>query len=161
MGKITVLEAFPQEWRLWATSQFSQPGGLALGGGALRVVGTEGQQGLCTGAPQDCRKQRLHSWREHTGFQVHWVPRQSRDSIRIWIRPTCGSWRISWENGVAVTCCRGKILEAEISGISIGMKSPGGGHFGKIWPQPSGLRSHRPNNSVGSQPHPSANRMSS
>ena len=58
-------------------------GSLALGGGAPRAFGIEGKQGMCAGAPQNWRKQRLHSWRTHIGFHVNWVPGQSRDSLRI------------------------------------------------------------------------------
>ena len=49
----------------------------------------------------------------------------------------------------AVAHCGGRTLEVEVSGIFIGMNSPGGGHFGKIWSHPSGLRSPRPNNIKG------------
>ena len=49
-------------------------------------------------------------------------------------------------------------MEVKVSGIIIAMYSNGGGHFGKIWPHPSGLRSPRQTtNRVGTQPHPSAN----
>ena len=36
--------------------------------------------------------------RTHTGFHVHWVPGQNRNFIRTWVRPTCRSWRVSWES---------------------------------------------------------------
>ena len=81
---------------------------------------------------------------------MHWVPGQSRDSIGIWVRPDCSSWRISWENrGVTVAHCGGRTLEAKLSGIFISVCSSRGGHFGKIWPHPSALRSPRPNNNPG------------
>ena len=41
---------------------------------------------------------RLHSCRAHTGLHGHWVPGQSRDSIKTWVRPTCRFWRISQES---------------------------------------------------------------
>ena len=37
-------------------------------------------------------------------------------------------------------------LESKLSGIFSSVPFPGGGHFGKIWPQPSVLRYPRPNN---------------
>ena len=49
-----------------------------------------------------------------------------------------------------VAHCGGKTLEAKVSGIIISVNSSRGGHFGKIWPHPSALRSPRPNNKGGS-----------
>ena len=43
----------------------------------------------------------------------------------------------------------GKALEAEVLGIIISVCPSRGGHFGKIPPHPSGLRSPRPNNNLG------------
>ena len=93
------------------------PGGLALGGDAPGAFGVEGQEGLCIGGPQDWGKQRLHAWRARTRSYVHWVPGQSRDSVRI--------WRILWvleglqgKPGAAVACCGGRRMEvAEVSGV--------------------------------------------
>ena len=39
-----------------------------MGGEALRKSGFEGQRGLITGFPQHWEKQKLHSWRVHTGL---------------------------------------------------------------------------------------------
>lgn len=44
-------------------------------------------------------KQRLHSWRTHTRFHVHWEPGQSSNSVGAWARSTCVSSKISWESG--------------------------------------------------------------
>lgn len=41
---------------------------------------------------------------------------------------------------------RGGTLQEEVPGIFIGVSSPGGCHFGKIWPHTSGLRIPRQNN---------------
>ena len=50
--------------------------------------------------------------------------------------------------------------EAKFCGIIISVCSSGHGHFGKIWPHPSGLRGSRPkNNPGGNIAHPSANRL--
>ena len=84
----------------------------------------------------------------YTGFHMHWVPGQSRDSTGICVRPVCGSWRISWENGVTVARCE-RTLEAKVSTMIISVNSSRSGYFGKIWPHPSGLRSPRPNNNPG------------
>ena len=64
------------------------------------------------------------------------------------------------KQGVIVARCRGRTLEAKVSGIIISVCSSRGGHFGKIWPYPSGLRSPgQTTNQVGTQLHPSANRL--
>ena len=44
------------------------------------------------------------------------------------------------KQGVTVVCCRGRTLEAKVSGITISVCSSTGGHFGKIWPHPSANR---------------------
>ena len=56
-----------------------------------RESGIEGQWGVCAGAPRKWGKRRPHSSKVHTGFQVHWVPGQSRGSIGIWVRPDYSS----------------------------------------------------------------------
>ena len=90
----------------------------------------------------------------HIGFHVYWVPGQSWDSIGIWVRPDCSFQRISWgKKGVTVARCGGKTLEAKVSGI-INVCSFRGGHFGKVWPHPSGLRILRPNNNLGGNTSP-------
>ena len=64
------------------------------------------------------------------------------------------------KKGVTVFCCGRRTLEAKVLGIIIGVYSSKGGHFGKIWPHLSGLRT--PGQTViwmGTQPHPSANRL--
>ena len=107
----------------------------------------KGQQGLSTGALRKWGKQRIYSWRVCTGFYVHWVPGKSKDSIGIWVRPTCRCWRVSWESRVwlwlAVGAGHWKLRSQE---IIIGVSSCAGCHFGRIWPHPLGLRSPRPNN---------------
>ena len=45
------------------------------------------------------------------------------------------------KTGVNVACCEGRTLKAK--------PFSGGGHFGKIWPHPSALRSPRANNNPG------------
>ena len=51
--------------------------------------------------------------------------------------------------GVTVAHCWGTALEAKVLGIIITVNSFRGGHFGKIWPHTSDLRSPRPNNKPG------------
>ena len=59
------------------------------------------------------------------------------------------------KQGMAVAYCGGMTLEAEVQGIVIGA-----GHFGKFWLHPSELRSpDQITNRVGTQPHPSANKL--
>ena len=45
--------------------------------------------------------------------------------------------------------CGGRTLEAKVSGIIINVGASRGEHCGKIWPQPSVLKSPRPNNNPG------------
>ena len=149
-----IAEAHPWEWEFWAPCQAPTPGDLTSGGGTPRAFGIEGQRSLCTGDPQGWGKQRLHSWKAHPDFHVHWVPGQSRDSKGIWVRPACGSWRISWENRGGLAYCAGSTLEAKVLGIIISMSSSRGGHFGTIWPHPSALRSPRPNKKLGGNTAP-------
>ena len=70
-------------------------------------------------------------------------------SIGVWFRPDCSSWRTSWENKGECGLCGGRTLEAKPSGIFSSLPFSGGGHFGKIWPHPSALKSPRPNNNPG------------
>ena len=41
------------------------------------------------------------------------------------------------KTGVNVACCEEGALKAKLLGIFISLPFSGGGHFGKIWPQPS------------------------
>ena len=64
------------------------------------------------------------------------------------------------KQGVTVANFRGRTLEAKVSGIIIRVNSSSDGHFGKIWLYQSWLRIPRPNNNlVGTQLHPSVNRL--
>ena len=47
---------------------------------------------------------------------------------------------------VTMACCGGRALEAKLLGIFISVCSSRGGHFGKMQPHPTALRSPRPNN---------------
>ena len=56
--------------------------------------------------------------------------------------------------------CWRRTLETKVLGIIISMYSSRGGHFGKVWPHPSGVRSPRPTNNLGGNTaHPSGNRL--
>ena len=69
--------------------------------------------------------------------------------------------------GVGCAHCRGKDNGGACpQGILIGLSSPGGRHFGtETWPHPTASRlqcwnaSDQTTNSVGTQPHPSADRL--
>ena len=127
------------------------PGDLELEEGDSRTFDIEGQGGLYATAPQDWRKWILHSWKVHPRLHVHWVLGQSNDSIGIWLRPDCSSWRISWENRVSVACCGGTILEAKVLGIIISVCSY---RIHQRWEAPGQTIIQ-----VESQPHPLANRL--
>ena len=127
----------------------------------------EGQWGFSTAAPQDWGKQRLHSWRAHTRFNVQWGPGQSSDSTGAWARPTCASWRVSWGEGIGGGSLWGQgHWWWTPQGIPIGVSSPGGRQFGtETWPHPTTCRlqcwdtSGQTTNRVGTEPHPSADRL--
>ena len=53
------------------------------------------------------------------------------------------------KKAVIVANCGGRTLETKFSVIIISVKTSRGGHYGKTWPQPSGLRSPRPNKKPG------------
>ena len=126
------------------------PHGLAFRRGAPGAFGIESQQGSKAGAPQDWEKQETPLLGGATEFHVHWVPGTSRDSIRIWSDLPAG-----------LGSSPGK------AGISCGslwrQSSPGDCHFAKSWPlvwrhedsEAPGQTARR----VGTQPHPSANRL--
>ena len=59
------------------------------------------------------------------------------------------------KTGVAVAHYGGRTLETKVSGKINSVCSCRGGHFGKIWPHPSGLKSPRPNNNPGGNTAPS------
>ena len=161
-----ITEVLPQEWEFWAPHQAPQAGGLASGGGAPRAFGFESQRGLGAGVPQDWGKQRLHSRRMHTRFHVHWDLGQSSDSIGDWARPTCRSWRVYWWGEGWLWLTVGiRTLVAETPEL-ITVSSPEGHHFGtKTWPHPTACSlqcwdtSGQTTNRVGTQPHPSTNKL--
>ena len=81
------------------------------------------------GAPQGWRKERLHSWRTHTRYHVHWDPSQNSTSIGTWTTCTYATWRVSWGGGSWLYPTVGaRRLVAETSGYSsqyeLSWKSP-------------------------------------
>ena len=98
--KIIILQTFPHRSEFWAPCQAPQPRGQPSGREGPRAFGFEVQQGLSSEAPQDCGKQRQHSWLVHLRFHVHWVPGQSSDYIGARARATCKFWRVPWGAGV-------------------------------------------------------------
>ena len=92
-----ITEALPQEWELWMPHQVPQPRGLALGGGSPKHLALKAS-GACGQELHRAWGNRLHSLRVHTRFHVPWIPEWSRDSLRIWVGPTWGSWMVSWES---------------------------------------------------------------
>ena len=104
---------------------------------------------------------RLHSWRVHTSFHMHWDPGQSSNSIGVWVRTTCKSWGYPGEVGVGCSSLWGQGHWGQRpQGIFMGVSSPGGHHFGtETWSLPTTFRllcwdaSGQTNNSVAKQPH--------
>lgn len=93
------------------------PCGSGMGGeGAPRKSGSEGQQGLVTGIPQDWRKQKLHTWR-HTKVSQASRCRGSSDLLVIWDRPSSQQWGVPEEAGASVAHCEDE---------NTGRSSPGG-----------------------------------
>ena len=72
----------------------------------------------------------------YTQFPCALGPRLNQGLHRVWVRPTCRSWRASRESK-AVAHRGGRTLEAEVLEIFISVHSSGGCHFGKTWPHPS------------------------
>ena len=120
---------------------------------ALKASGACAQELHRTGENRDS-----HSWRAHKSFHVHWANqgfyKDLGQSYPLVLECLLGN------KGVAVAHCGGWTLESEVQGIIIGVNSPGGGHFGKIWPQPSELRSPRPNNRQGGNTDPPISKRS-
>ena len=135
---------------------------MALGRGAPRAFGIEGQQGMCVGAPQDWGKQRLHLRRTHTGFHVHWGPRAKKGLHKNLGHTYLGSWRVSWKSRawlwlpVGAGHWRQWYQEYSSAWASLKaaiLKKSGPTHQG--WGVPG-----QTTNRVGTQPHPLANRLS-
>ena len=102
-------EVPPQDWRSWAPCQASQLGCLAMGRGAPRESGFEGQWGLIAGIPQDWGKQKLHSWRAHSWSSAHkdpgkkqWLHKRLGQTYLLVLEGLLQRW------GVAVAHCRDK-----------------------------------------------------
>ena len=122
---------------------------------------------MSTEVTQDRGKQRLHSWRVHTKFDMHWDSAQTSDSTRAWTGLACGPWKISWGDRSWLWLTEGssKLVERP-QGILIGVSSPGGCHFDtKTWPHPTACRlqywdiSGQTTSRVETQPHPSADSL--
>ena len=81
-------------------------------------------------------KQRLHLWRAHTRFHMHWNPGKSSDSIEAWARYICRSGRSFGEAGVSCGSLCGKCQWWQRpKGVFICASSPGCHHFGPdTWP---------------------------
>ena len=113
--------------------RFPSLGVLALGRAGLEC-------GSSTGLGETDSTLGGHIW----GFNAYCVPEQSRDSIGIWARPTCRSWRVSWG-------CRSQLWLTVVAGhwtwrsleIIIRVSAFGGFHFRKIWPCPTAACKHK------------------
>ena len=104
---------------------------------------------MCAGAPWDWGNGDSTLERcTHTFMGTH--PRTKQRLIRN-LGQTC-LWFLEdllGKQRVTVAHCWRRTLEAKVLGIIISGNSSRGGHFGKIWPHPSMLRSPRPNNKLG------------
>ena len=131
-----------QEWAFPAPHQVPTPGGLAVGGGAPRASGVEGQQGVCAGAPPAWGKQTLPKDTHRLlralspGAKQRLLASGSDLPADLGGSPGktgggCGLW--------------GKDTGGKGLSNSLLCELPGGGHSGKTWPPSPGLRSPRPN----------------
>ena len=127
-----IAETQLQEWEFWTPHQVPMLGDLALGEGAHGAFGLMYRSYMRLGEIETPFLKSSH--------RVLQALVQSRDTIGIWVRPACSYWWIS--RGKRGDCG----LETKVLGIIISMCSSRGGHFGKIWPNLSGLRSPGPNN---------------
>ena len=103
--------------------------------------GIESQQGLNERTPKYWGKQRLHSWRVHTSFHMHWVPGHSKDSIRKWVRYTCGFWRVSLGVGswLKLSLKEGHWRQMP-QGIIVSVSFPRDWYFENPWPHKTTCR---------------------
>ena len=77
---------------------------------------TAGVSGLECSSSIRLGKQKLQSWGAHTRFYMHLDPEESNDSIRVWDRPPCGSWRVLGRRcRLAVAHCGGKLTSGRVS----------------------------------------------
>ena len=142
-----ITEIYIQKREFWALCQVSKPADLALGEkppehcrpvelvhrsstelGEMETLFLKGTHRLsCALGPR--AKQRLQRNLGQTWLQF--------------LKDLMGKERVT------VARCGGRTLQAKLSGIFISMCSSIGGHFGKIWPHSSVLRSPKPNNNPG------------
>ena len=135
--KIIISQRLPQEWQFWAPCHV-----LLLG------VWHWEEEPPRAGAPWDCGKQRLQSWRAHLGVHVQWVPGKSRDSIRIWVY-----LQILGKQGLAVSHWGGRVIGGGGPGNNqheVPWRLP----FWTIWSHPLGPRSLMANNKQGGNTAP-------
>ena len=135
--------------------------GLALGGGGdPGAFGIEGPAGLVRRSSTEMGTTETPLLKGAHRFSCALGPRaklrlhKNLGQTYLWILEA-----LLGKQWVTVAHCRGRTLEAKVSGIIISMNSPGCGHFGKIWPHPSGLRSPRPNNKLGGNTAPTISKQ--
>ena len=134
------------------------PGDLALGERAPRAFGIEGQWGLWV--PWDWGKQTPFLKGTHKlscALDPRTKQRLHRNLDQTWLQfleDLLGKY------GVTVACCGGRTFEAKVSGIIMSECSFRGCHFEKSGPTHQGWEaSNQTIIQVGSQPHPSVNRL--
>ena len=106
---------------------------------------------------------RLHSWKAHTRFHMHWDPHKAGARAKL----TCRSWRVSWgSRGQLWLTVGARTLVTEVPGNTDGCECSWRSPF---WHQdlapPNSLQlrcwdtSGQTTSRVGTQPHPSADRL--
>ena len=73
-GKQLFHRSSPTGVKVLSSTQAPQLDGLAMGEGARTECGFEDQWDLTSGIPQDWKKQKLYSWKAHTGSCAHQDP---------------------------------------------------------------------------------------
>ena len=160
-------EVIPEEWKFWSPHQAPHHESLASGG-VPRASGFEGQWG------SDHRNSTGMGETEtpllDVAHKVLCTPGRrgkSNDLIRAWARPTCWYWRVSCRGRGKLWLTAGeKIMEAVVLENTHWQEPSCRSPFShKTWPHPMACMLQCWNTSgqttkrVGTQPHPSADRL--
>ena len=141
-----ITETHLQEWEYWAPYQVPMPGiwhweQEPLENLALKASGACAQELHGTGGNRDLILERGTRFFMCPGSQglhrnLGWISLQCLEDL-------LGKW------GVSVACCGGRRWEEMFLEYFISVCSSRGGHFGKIWLDPSVLRRPRPKDHSG------------
>ena len=152
-------EVLPQKWDFWTPCRVPQPRVWLreeehLEHLSLKASGAWVEELHSTGGNRFSTLGRVHA-----RFYVHWVLGQSRNSMNLRVTEDLPGRQGQLCLTVGAKQCKGRSQD-----IFMGMSSPGGCHFVKIWPHPTVFwhqhwKDPRPKNKVGTQPYPLADKL--